>query len=91
MYNLNDHKKIELASNKLNRLLNDVHMNTVKEGFNWPVRPKSGVEWNQKISPFLRPYTAQRPPKTTSSKNGKTLRPQSSKFGNQSTKNETQA
>ncbi len=60
-YNLNDHKKIDLASNKLNKLLNIVHHSkkesTVSGGFE---RPKSGVVWNQNVSPFLRPYTATR-------------------------------
>jgi hypothetical protein len=72
MYNLNDHKKIDLASNKLNNLLNIVHGK--KEsifGSTWE-RPKSGVTWNQNVSPFLRPYTAKR---SESSKNGKSTRP----------------
>lgn len=85
-YNLNDHKKIDLASNKLNSLLNIVHGKKDSVfGSNWD-RPKSGIAWNQNVSPFLRPYTAKRP---ESSKNGKSTRPESSKLGEKSTKMET--
>lgn len=57
MYNLNDHKKIDLASNKLNKLLKKVNSRkeTIHSGMD---RPKSGVTWNQNVIPFLRPYTA---------------------------------
>ena len=61
-YNLNDHKKIDLASSKLNNLLDIVNhsrKDTVYSG--QAERPKSGVTWNKNVSPFLRPYTAQRP------------------------------
>jgi predicted PolB exonuclease-like 3'-5' exonuclease len=59
MYNLNDHKKIDLASNKLNNLIS--RFNTKKETtYSGQERPKSGVNWNQNVIPFLRPYTATR-------------------------------
>ena len=76
MYNLNDHKKIELASNKMNKILKDVHSNnnSAREGLSGE-RPKSGVEWNQRISPFLRPYTAQSPQNKSVSKNKNHIRP----------------
>lgn len=83
-YNLNDHKKIDLASNKLNTLLNKVHNKKQSNCYN--ERPKTGVTWDQNVSPFLRPYTAKRPSKI---KQIKSSRPESSKIGTQSTKVET--
>ena len=61
-YNINDHKKIDLASNKLNDLLSIVNNNRKESSeINHAERPKSSVPWNKNVSPFLRPYTAQRP------------------------------
>ena len=85
-YNLNDHKKIDLASNKLNKLLNIVHhskkdplsdLQPERPACTAPDRPRTGVTWNQNVSPFLRPYTAQRSGKPA----GKQTRADSSKFG----------
>jgi hypothetical protein len=96
-YNLNDHKKIDLASNKLNKLLNIVHhskKDAPSEGHqdrpsdSNPDRPKTGVTWNQNVSPFLRPYTAQRTSKPVP-RSAKPTRAESSKFGEKSTKVDT--
>jgi hypothetical protein len=85
MYNLNDHKKIDLASNKLNNMLSRFS-NKKDTTISGPERPKSGVTWNQDVVPFLRPYTATRPKST---KQGKGNRPESSKYNSQSTKVDT--
>jgi hypothetical protein len=75
-YNLNDHKKIDLASSKLNDLLSIVH-HSRKDSARDNERPRTGGAWNTNVSPFLRPYTAAR------------TRPESSKMGGQSTREET--
>ena len=72
MYNVNDHKKIDLASNKLNNLLNIVHSRKESGHSGVIERPKTGVTWNQNVSPFLRPYTASR---QRDSKKQKNVRP----------------
>jgi hypothetical protein len=59
-YNLNDHKKIDLASSKLNDLLSIVHHSRKDTQRDGPERPKTGTAWNTNVSPFLRPYTASR-------------------------------
>ena len=85
MYNIHDHKKIDLGSKKLNNLMSIVsskkdstHSNLDK--VEKVERPKSGVTWNTDVPSFLRPYTATRP------KQSKLPRPESSKFNCQSTK-----
>lgn len=57
LYNINDHKKIDLASNKLASLLQIVNLKKDTSTISQE-RPKTGVVWNQNVSPFLRPYTA---------------------------------
>lgn len=74
-YNLNDHKKIDLASSKLNDLLSIVHHS--RKELKETERPKTA--WNTNLSPFLRPYTAarERPP---SSKAGESTRGETNEF-----------
>lgn len=59
-YNLNDHKKIDLASSKLNDLLSIVHHSRKDSARDPNERPRTGGAWNTNVSPFLRPYTASR-------------------------------
>ena len=79
MYNIHDHKKIDLGSKKLNSLMSQVQS---KKGstHDAPERPKSGVTWNTSVPSFLRPYTANKP------RENQLKRPESSKFNTQSTK-----
>jgi hypothetical protein len=68
MYNLHDHKKIDLASSKLSNLLHIVHSKKDSTHSGAQERPKSGVSWNTNVPSFLRPYTATRPKGTTTAR-----------------------
>ena len=84
MYNIHDHKKIDLGSKKLNTLMSKVQ--SKKESTHEMMeRPKSGVTWNTDVPSFLRPYTANKP------RDNRLKRPESSKFNTQSTKVSTLA
>ena len=64
IYNNYDHKKIRLSSMKLKRMMTSDTSKLISASKTPPLangRPQTGCNWNQNISPFLRPYTASKP------------------------------
>ena len=54
-YNCNDHKKIQLSKNLQKKVETIIKPKEAKDG---SIRPKTGVQWDSSLNPFLRPYTA---------------------------------